>query len=198
MKHIVLYDIDSKIPNLALMKLSAYYKRQGYKVILSEEIRYKEAEKYFASTIFYTKTSQYKTAKLKSMYGGKINIGGSGISLKKRLLPDVEQCFPDYQLYNHQHYALGFLTRGCNKKCPFCLVPKKEGWLKKKGVFEDFVPDGQSNVLLLDDNLLAFPDVELLLNEIIYKYNNKECIHRYLRKPELLTNKMYKSYQECV
>ncbi len=167
MNRIILFDIDGTIPNLALMKLSTYYKQQDYKVLLSKEIGYKEADKYFASTVFYTKISQQKIANLKSLYGEKIDIGGSGISLKKRLLPEVEQCFPDYQLYNHRKYALGFLTRGCTKKCSFCLVPKKEGRLKKRGVFEDFVPNGQRNVMLLDNNLLAFQDAELLLAEII-------------------------------
>jgi len=168
MKRIILYDVDSKIPNLALMRLSSYYKKRGYEVNLSRRIRYEEANKYFASTVFYSKMSQQRIDRLKYIYGKNIDIGGSGFSLEKRLAPEIEDCFPDYELYSHRKYAVGFLTRGCNKRCPFCLVPKKEGRLKQKvASFKDFVPEGQHNILLLDDNLLAFEDVELLLDEII-------------------------------
>lgn len=59
-RRIVLYDIDSKIPNLALMKLSTYYKNHGYQVILSKDIKYIKADKYFASTVFYCQKSREK------------------------------------------------------------------------------------------------------------------------------------------
>ena len=167
MKRILLYDIDSKIPNLALMRLSAHYKKRGYEVILSRRIRHSKADKYFASSVFYSKISQQKIDSLKSLFGNGIDIGGSGVSLEKRLTPEIERCFPDYQLYNHKQYAVGCLTRGCNSHCPFCLVSKKEGRLRQVGTFEDFVPEGQRNILLLDDNLLAFEDAELLLSQII-------------------------------
>ena len=167
MKRILLYDIDSKIPNLALMKLSTYYKKRGYEVILSKRILFSKADKYFASSVFYSEISQQKIDSMKSLFGNGIDIGGSGISLEKRLAPEIESCLPDYQLYNHQEYALGFLTGGCNRSCPFCLVWKKEGRLRLVGAFKDFVPEGQRNILLLDDNLLAFEDAESLLSQMI-------------------------------
>jgi len=34
MKTVALYDVDSRIPNLALMKLSAWHKAQGWNVRL--------------------------------------------------------------------------------------------------------------------------------------------------------------------
>lgn len=167
MKTVLLYDIDSKIPNLALMKISTYYKKRGYQVILSNRILFSKADKYFASSVFYSEISQQKIGSLRSLFGNAIDVGGSGISLEKRLPPQMARCFPDYQLYNHREYALGFLTRGCNRSCSFCLVSKKEGRLRQVGVFEDFVPKGQKNILLLDDNLLAFEDAESLLSQII-------------------------------
>ena len=45
-----LIDVDSKIPNLALMKLSTYYKSIGETVEFVQEG--KEYEKIFASSIF--------------------------------------------------------------------------------------------------------------------------------------------------
>jgi hypothetical protein len=80
----------------------------------------------------------------------RIEIGGSGYSISKRLPDEVEACFPDYGVYGHTLYALGFLTRGCNKRCAFCIVPAKEGRLKlQTASFDDFVPAGQRNVIAL-------------------------------------------------
>jgi radical SAM superfamily enzyme YgiQ (UPF0313 family) len=60
-----------------------------------------------------------------------------------------------------------FLTRGCNRGCAFCLVPKKEGNVKQAAAsFDGFVPPGQKNVMLLDDNLLSFAGAEELLKEM--------------------------------
>jgi hypothetical protein len=46
-------------------------------------------------------------------------------------------------------------------------VPKKEGCLQPHySTFDDFVPKGQQNVMLLDNNLLAAPNAEDLLEEM--------------------------------
>jgi hypothetical protein len=151
------------------MKISAYYKKQGFRIILSRDIEHIKADRYYASAVFSIAPSHEKVAVLKDMYHNNIDIGGSGICLNKRLPPEIESCFPDYKLYNHTAYALGFLTRGCNKRCTFCLVPKKEGKVKRTDSFENFVPKGQRNVMLLDDNLLTYPRAKDLLNEMIIK-----------------------------
>jgi len=169
MRKVVLYDVDSLIPNLALMKLSSFYKRSGYTVTLSREIFPIAGDQHFASVVFHSPKSQLRVEKLRSIYGDKIDIGGSGIDLQTVLSDEVDSCFPDYGLYEHSRYALGFLTRGCNKRCKFCLVPKKEGDLVSYSTFDDFVPKGQSNVMLLDNNLLALPDIQPILLETINK-----------------------------
>jgi len=56
---ILLIDIDGKLPNLALMKLSSYYKDKGRKVImLSKDTCIKGAYKIFASSIFNKLSSE--------------------------------------------------------------------------------------------------------------------------------------------
>lgn len=69
-----LIDIDSKIPNLALMKISNYYKNLGEKVEFVQPN--KDYEKIFASAIFTR--SKEKCLKLQEQYGNKIEIGGTG------------------------------------------------------------------------------------------------------------------------
>ena len=48
MPRVALFDVDSRVPNLALMKLSAYYKTRGWEVVLSTKPVRIEAHKYFA------------------------------------------------------------------------------------------------------------------------------------------------------
>ena len=57
MNRVILYDLDSKIPNLALMKISSFYKKMGYEVILCRQIEYIKGSRYFASTVFHTPKS---------------------------------------------------------------------------------------------------------------------------------------------
>ena len=163
----MLYDLDSRIPNLALMKLSAYHKRQGDQTVLSKDLRWVPGDRYYASTVFHNGKSLAKVDLLQRRHGSSIEIGGSGLSLSLRLPPEVEECFPDYSLYGHSSYAIGFLTRGCPKRCRFCLVPTKEGRLRTAATFDEFVPPGQRHVMLLDDNLLASPNADELLEQII-------------------------------
>ena len=166
-RQVVLQDIDSRIPNLALMKLSAFYKQRGYGVRLARESVRLEADLHLGSAVFHVDRSWKRIASLRAIYGEAIQIGGSGVDLGLRLPPEVDACFPDYSLYGHDRYAVGFLTRGCHKRCAFCVVPAKEGALKSAASsFADFVPPGQRNVMLLDDNLLSFTGVESLLSDM--------------------------------
>ena len=173
MKTVVLHDIDSRIPNLALMKLSAHYRQLKWNVVLSRPrtggppARI-DADRHVASAVFYAEPSMRRVDSLRRIYGERFDVGGSGVSLERRLPPEIETLFPDYSLYRHRLYALGFLTRGCNKRCAFCIVPAKEGPLKRPAQsFDAFVPPRQRNVMLLDDNLLSYPGVEDLLLEMI-------------------------------
>jgi hypothetical protein len=97
MRHVVLYDIDSRIPNLALMKWSAFYKERGYAVHLARETRYVKADLHLASAVFHTDSTRGKIETLRSIYGDGIQIGGSGIDLTRRLprlLPGLQPVPP--------------------------------------------------------------------------------------------------------
>lgn len=180
-----LIDVDSKIPNLALMKISAYYKSLG------EEVEFvtpgKEYKKIFASAIF-TKSKEV-CSKLQETYGDKIEIGGTGWDLKKKLPGEIEYSKPDYDLYTAEMIAakqkgimtkarklekateivnagMGFTSRGCVRKCGFCFVPKKEGDFINVADIKDLL-NPRSNVLILhDNNLTADPYCIDKLNEI--------------------------------
>lgn len=180
-----LIDIDSKIPNLALMKISNYYKELGEKVEFVKPNG--EYEKIFASSIFTR--SKEKCDKLIKIYGEKIEIGGTGWDLKKVLPNEIENMKPDYDLYKAEEIAsrmrgimtkerklqkateivnagIGFTSRGCIRNCAFCFVPKKEGCFRQVAEIKDLL-NPKSNVLILNDNnLTADPDCVSKLHEI--------------------------------
>ena len=53
--------------------------------------------------------------------------------------------------------AYGFLTRGCIRTCPWCIVPKKEGKIRPISSIET-IAQGRKEVVLMDNNFLAAPD----------------------------------------
>lgn len=87
-----------------------------------------------------------------------MDIGGPGYDLKKTLPYEIENTPPDYSLYPGIDYALGFTTRGCIRKCPFCIVPIKEGPLKFVRPIEEIYVPQFSAIKLLDNNVLADMD----------------------------------------
>jgi hypothetical protein len=126
---VLLLDVDSRLPNLALMKLSRYFKEQGRRVILARRESFiKGAETVYASCVFYSPASQRRIRKLRDYYGESLILGGSGVDIRARLPCKIEKLPADYTLYPElKDQAIGFITRGCPFDCPFCIVPTKEG-----------------------------------------------------------------------
>jgi hypothetical protein len=142
--NIGLVDIDSKIPNLALLKLSAWHKGQGDTVELTTPVFASTYDKAYASQVFtWTQTPCLPE---------DVESGGTGIDLKTTLPDEVERMCPDYSLCN-MDYSMGFLTRGCIRKCSFCFVPEKEGKIRPAADIEEFLR--HKTAVLLDNNVLA-------------------------------------------
>lgn len=151
--NVCLIDVDSKIPNLALMKLSTWHKSQGDEVKLGYDPLWDDPDLCYASKIFdFTPEPEYWP-------DCEIRRGGTGYDLHARLdLPDYERIMPDYSLYPDFHYAMGRFTRGCPNRCPWCVVPKMDGnQVRHVADLNDFW-QGQEVVRLLDDNLMADHD----------------------------------------
>jgi hypothetical protein len=146
--NIGLIDIDShNFPNLALMKLSAWHKRNGDNVEFAS--MFGEYDIIYKSKIFtFTQDNNYIYNTKKEIEGG---LGYRNYSIV--LKDEIENICPDYSLYNYP-YAMGFLTRGCIRKCSFCIVPNKEGKIKPAGKISQFL-NGRNIVILLDNNVLA-------------------------------------------
>jgi len=158
--NIALIDVDgSRFPNLALMKLSALHKFGGDNVEWHQQG--KHYDRAYLSKIF-TESPDYATPIL----ADEILRGGTGYDLKKALPTEVDTVCPDYSLYPQYREAYGFLTRGCPRKCPFCIVSEKEGRASRQVAdLSDFYC-GQRVIKLLDPNLLACPGRERLLLQL--------------------------------
>ena len=108
-----LLDVDSKIPNLALMKISAWHKLMGDEVEHYMPLAHSLYDKVYASKIFNFSSG----ADLQD----DMIVGGTGIDLKISLPNEIEEMDPDYSFYNYPH-NIGFAQRGCRFNCSFCVV----------------------------------------------------------------------------
>lgn len=159
-----LIDVDGhNYPNLALMKLSAWHKKQG------DEVEWwwgwSQYDVVYMSKIFDDSYSQDISEPVNAEL---IIKGGTGYSLSKNLPEKIEHMCPDYSIYPTltKNTAYGFLTRGCPRACPFCIVSAKEG---RKSVRVADLSEwwrGQKNIKLMDPNILACDEYENLLNQI--------------------------------
>ena len=105
-------------------------------------------------------------------------IGGTGFFEKdggRNLHHDVEHIMPDYDLYlpyvkykinqgrnrsyfdDYLNYSIGFTTRGCFRKCHFC-VNKKYDHAFVNSPIEEFLDTTKPMIYLWDDNIFALLD----------------------------------------
>lgn len=172
-----LYDVDGhNFPNLALMKLSAWHKRQGDSVEFVLPL--KHYDKIYVSKVFgdeYSKISDFVLQADEIVYGGTgfaITVENGKEVYHKDCDPnlpyEIEHICPDYSLYPDltKGKAFGFLTRGCCNNCDFCIVSKKEGMCSKKVADLSEFWNGQKEIVLLDANILACKDRIELLNQL--------------------------------
>lgn len=146
----LLIDCDSTIPNLALMKISAYEKSKGRPC----GFNISEPDRVYCSIIF--DWNMHKADGLKFLYpNAQINIGGSGYDLTKSLPFEIDSMPPDYSLYPDCDYDLGFTTRGCIRDCYFCIVKRKEGEFRKYAHPQSFHDPAHKKIVLMDNNILA-------------------------------------------
>lgn len=152
---VLLINIDSKIPNLALCKIEKYHKDRGDEIIWNLPIMKYSVDKIYVSCIFNWNN------KLCEEWEGRAEIGGSGYDLIKKLPPEIEAVNP--------RINLGFTTRGCIRNCSFCIVPKKEGGISVVGDIYDLWNGNQyfinkkgkkqrTILTILDNNILMFPE----------------------------------------
>lgn len=142
-----LHDSDNTgFPNYSLMKISAYHKALGDKVEWFFPLA--KYDKVYSSKVFtFTPEDPYlppETIK-----------GGTGYGIYYELPEEIDAMFPDYSIYPKCNYAIGFLTRGCIRKCSWCIVPRKEGTIRPYRTWRDIKRLDSRDIVFMDNNVLA-------------------------------------------
>ncbi|HEX2925057.1 MAG TPA: radical SAM protein [Ruminiclostridium sp.] len=185
---ILLIDVDGKLPNLALMKLSTWHKSLGDEVFLN---KCDKPDKVYISVLFTW--NKPKVFSLLQIYPNAV-VGGTGWDFEvingrfvevthTELPPEIENCRPDYDLYkvsdilprirggiatkeSKEHKAveiinagMGFSSRGCIRTgCGFCAVRQKEGKFHQVAEIKELLNPKSKVLILMDNNLTADPD----------------------------------------
>lgn len=172
---------NHRFPNLACLKMSGYYKAQGNNVVL--KLDYNNLEEFDIvkiSKVFTDTPIDEEILKLPN-----VEYGGTGFFFDKapNLPYEIEHHMPDYHLYDdwvqsqidrglkasqfddYLSYSIGFITRGCFRKCDFCVNKKYDRAEMCSHVSEFFDPT-RKRISLWDDNFLAHPKWRELLTEL--------------------------------
>jgi hypothetical protein len=138
----------TKFPNLALMKISAYHKSKGDTVDWWIPIMNGFYDTVYSSKVF-TFTADEPLLPPETIKGG------TGYGSFAELPHEIDVCKPDYSIYPDCDYAVGFLTRGCIRSCPWCVVPQKEGKIRSYSAWQDVVREDSVKLLLMDNNIIS-------------------------------------------
>lgn len=137
---IALYDMDDTgFPNLALCKLKAFHQSQGHEVMINPDPLFFRPDREMASRVFSWSPPIPKD-----------------IETGTKLPYEIEHQCPDTSDYEvDPGNAYGFTSRGCIRKCDFCIVWKKEGSIKSHAHPSEFIKPHHKKFVMLDNNWLA-------------------------------------------
>ena len=167
-----LYDVDghSGFPNLALMKIARWYKDHNKEIEWAMPL-FGDYETIYASKIFtFSPEPNWNEFTYKHL-----EKGGTGYDISKVLSPEFDAIRnPDYSIYPNCNYSIQFYSRGCIRKCPFCCVRAKEGYIKPVEPME-LNPKGEW-IEVLDNNFFANPEWKSAV-EHLHKQNQPIKFH---------------------
>lgn len=177
-KHILLVEPDyySPFPPIGLLKLSSYHKRKGNSVELVRGCKspIKRPDLIYVTSLFtWTWKPVWAAVKhYKRLYPNvEVWLGGIYASVDPEhaalsgadhifqgVFRDAEDLIPDYSLKPEWDGSIVFSSRGCNRNCGFCAVPKIEGRLNEcKSSIKEFIWPPHSKIFFFDNNFLWNP-----------------------------------------
>jgi hypothetical protein len=146
------------------MKISAFHKGQGDQVEWADPLFGGSYDKVYMSKIF-TFSPDYPFP-----FDCEVIKGGTGYDVRSRLPEEIERSTAmDYSIYPDCNYSLQFFSRGCIRKCPFCLVRDKEGYIHPVEPV-DLNPKGEW-IEVLDNNFFANPEWKNAVDYLIKAAN---------------------------
>ncbi len=164
-----LVDVDGhNFPNYALMRISGYHKAKG------DDVEWAVPLKNDYDIVYKSKIFTFTPDDL-TPWNGDIIKGGTGYNIESKLPPEIEAFLDlDYSIYPQHKYSLQFFSRGCIRKCPFCLVRQKEGYIHEVEP-TTLNPNGK-HIEVLDNNFFANPNWRKAIDYLLEK-NQKVKLH---------------------
>lgn len=186
-----------RFPNLACEKISGYWKARGATVKLLDNYNWgDEYDHVYVSKVFTDTPMPVELTETEKIHIGGT---GFFFDQAPNLPDEIEHHMPDYHLYDewienqvakardergdsfneksfrlkfkeYKDYCIGFLTRGCFRKCEFC-VNKKYDHAFKHSPLDEFYYEDCKKICLLDDNFFGCPHWKEMLLEL--KAKNK-------------------------
>lgn len=145
-------------PNLALTKIARYWRNRGGQISWATPMEHYDI-------IYMSKVFNFSPDDTYIYDADQIIKGGTGYddyeTGKISQLPEeIDRLQPDYSIYPTlpKGTAYGFLTRGCPNRCPWCVVPKKEGMIRPYMDVDEIAIEGRRKLVLMDNNILAAGD----------------------------------------
>jgi hypothetical protein len=164
-KDVLLLHLDGKLPNVALMRIAAHHKSAGDRVELRRALTPEALEPEFGdehdtvyASLIFEKT-RHLGERLLEIRPDAI-VGGTGWDVASSLeAHGIETTAQDYSVYPDFKPSIGFLQRGCRLRCPFCVVPRKEGKVRHEQTVADLWrgEPWPRELLLLDNDFFGNP-----------------------------------------
>lgn len=152
-----LVDIEPKIINTVYMQIAKYHRQRGDVVEWWSPLTDSLFDKVYCSSLFdFTGKNEVPSRSI---------IGGTGFDVKSQLSKEIEQCDCDYSIYPECDFSIVWFSRGCIRKCPFCLVSKKEGGIRSVEP-KALNPNGKY-IVVQDNNFFANPQWAKSINQLI-------------------------------
>lgn len=164
------------------MKLSGFHKSIGHHTeLILDYGRIEQFDKIYISKVF---TDTHVPEELLNMQN--VSFGGTGFfyDIAPPLPEYIEHHMPDYELYKsfvetqlnkgqkkdlykfYIDYSIGFLTRGCFRKCGFC-VNKNSTKSEPASPLKEFFNNNRKKLCFLDDNFLACTEWERIFDKVL-------------------------------
>jgi len=182
-------DYYTRYPPVGLLKISTYHKSQGDQVEFVQvridglrKPRERPDRVYVTSLFTWAWKPVWKAVRFykKRFPKAEVWLGG----LYSSLMPDhasrsgadvvyegvfkeAEEAIPDYELVPSWDGSIIFSSRGCNRACPFCAVPRLEGKINStKRSLKHLVYTKHTRIILWDNNFLQSPYWKEICHEL--------------------------------
>ena len=143
-----LYNLEPKIVNTAMMQVSSYHKNMGDNVYEYNPLYHDWYDKVYAFSIFDFTPKDYVRPDMIT--------GGTGFDIQSRLPSAIEECDYDWSLYPDCDFSILWFSRGCIRNCPFCVVRRKEGYIRP--VEPKNLNPNAKYIKVMDNNFFANPN----------------------------------------